>query len=301
MKKYCYFPGCSILGTGRACEESTRAVFAELGVELDELDDWNCCGATAYMSVDEHKGLSLAARNLALAEKTGATEMTTPCSGCYLVLNKARKYVDEYPKVGNIVKQALNEAGLPYEGKVRVRHMLDILVNDIGLDEVKKHVKRPLKGLKVAPYYGCQTVRPFLDFDDQYFPTAIDRLAEALGAEVVHYPLKTRCCGGSQMGTLPKVAQRLVYALLREAKRNGANVLTSVCPLCHFNLDSYQHEVKALFHEDVSITTIYYTQLVGLSFGLSPKVLGLPRNLTWDSSELKKLFSAPAPAAAAVA
>lgn len=295
--KYCYFPGCSILGTGRACEESTRAVFAELGVELEELEDWNCCGATAYMSVDEHKGLALAARNLALAEEAGATEMTTPCSGCYHVLNKAKKYIEDYPKVGNIVKQALNSAGLPYNGKVRVRHMLDILVHEVGLEKVKQHVKRPLKGLKVAPYYGCQTVRPFKDFDDQHFPTAIDRLAEALGAEPVHYPLKTRCCGGSQMGTLPKVAQRLVFSLLREAKRNGANVVTSVCPLCHFNLDSYQPEVNGLFNEDVSITTIYYTQLVGLAFGIDPKALGLQRNLTWDGSELKHMF-ATAPAAA---
>ena len=292
--KYCYFPGCSILGTGRACEESTRAVFDTLGVELEELEDWNCCGATAYMSVDEHKGLALAARNLALAEQAGATQMTTPCSGCYHVLNKARRYIEEYPKVGDIVREALHEAGLPYTGGVRVRHMLDILVNEVGLDEVKKHVKRPLAGIKVAPYYGCQTVRPFMDFDDQHFPTSIDRLVEALGAQAVHYPLKTRCCGGSQMGTLPKVAQRLVYALLREARRNGANVVTSVCPLCHFNLDSYQPEVNALFHEDVSVTTIYYTQLVGLAFGLSPGVLGLQRNLTWDSSELKHMLASAA-------
>jgi len=295
-RRYTYFPGCSILGTGRACEESTRAVFAELGVELDDLDDWNCCGATAYMSVDEHKALALAARNLALADTRECAELTTPCSGCYLVLNKTQRYMEEYPRVGDKVKCALKDAGLNYTGRVRVRHMLDILVHDIGLDEVRKHVKRPLKNAKIAPYYGCQTVRPYLDFDHQHYPMTIDRLAEALGATPTHFPLKTRCCGGSQMGTLPNVAQRLCYAILREARRQGANLILSVCPLCHFNLDSYQPDIKSRFGEDVSITTMYYTQLVGLAFGMDPETLGLHRNMTWDGSWLEREILAGAPA-----
>jgi len=291
MLKYHYFPGCSVLGTGRACEESTQAVIKELGVELKEIDDWNCCGATAYMSVDEHNALALAARNLALAEKEGATQMTTPCSGCYLTLNKSKHYIEEYPAVGNRVKGSLRKAGLEYKGSVRVRHMLDIMVNDVGLDTIKKHVKVPLKGVKVAAYYGCQTVRPFKDFDQQHFPNKIDELCQALGAETVYFPLKTRCCGGSQMGTLPQVAQRLVFAILREAKRQGANLIVSVCPLCHFNLDSYQPEIVGRFHEDVSIPCMYYTQLMGLAFGIDPKTLGLQRNLTWDKCFLRKQFT----------
>jgi len=289
---YHYFPGCSVLGTGRACEESTQAVIRELGIELKEIDDWNCCGATAYMSVDEHNALALAARNIALAEKEGATQMTTPCSGCYLVLNKTKHYIEEYPAVGNRVKHALREAGLEYRGAVRVRHMLDILVNDVGLDTIRKHVRRPLDGVRIAAYYGCQTVRPFKDFDQQHFPTTIDDLCKALGAQPVHFPLKTRCCGGSQMGTLPSVAQRLVFSILREARRHGANLIVSVCPLCHFNLDSYQPDVVRRFGEDVSIACMYYTQLMGLAFGIDPKTLGLQRNLTWDRCELRKRMSA---------
>jgi heterodisulfide reductase subunit B len=292
--RYHYFPGCSVLGTGRACEESTQAVIRELGVELKEIDDWNCCGATAYMSVDEHNALALAARNIALAEKEGATQMTTPCSGCYLVLNKTKRYIEEYPTDGNRVKNSLRRAGLEYKGNVRVRHMLDIFVNDVGLDTIRKHVKFPMKGVKVAAYYGCQTVRPFKDFDQQHFPTKIDELCEALGAEPVHFPLKTRCCGGSQMGTLPSVAQRLVFAILREAKRQGANLIVSVCPLCHFNLDSYQTDIVRRFGEDVSIPCMYYTQLMGLAFGIDPDTLGLYRNLTWDRCELRtRLQQAP--------
>ncbi|MCX7626518.1 MAG: heterodisulfide reductase-related iron-sulfur binding cluster, partial [Candidatus Sumerlaeaceae bacterium] len=137
-------------------------------------------------------------------------------------------------------------------------------------------------------YYGCQTVRPYKDFDKQHFPTKIDELAEALGASSVHFPLKTRCCGGSQMGTLPTVAQRLVFAILREAKRQGANLIVSVCPLCHFNLDSYQPDIVRRFGEDVSIPCMYYTQMMGLAFGLDPDTLGLYRNLTWDRCELRE-------------
>lgn len=290
--KYGYFPGCSVLGTGRACEESTQAIVRELGVELEEIEDWNCCGATAYMSVDEHNALALAARNIALAEKQGATQMTTPCSGCYLVLNKTKHYIEEYPAVGNRVKESLKRTGLQYKGNVRVRHMLDILVNDVGLDSIRKHVQHPLKGVKVAAYYGCQTVRPYKDFDQYHFPETIDKLCEALGAEPVHFPLKTRCCGGSQMGTLPQVAQRLVFAILREAKRQGANVIVSVCPLCHFNLDSYQHDIISRFKEDVGITCLYYTQMMGLAFGIDPNTLGLHRNLTWDRSPLRQQMAA---------
>lgn len=286
--KLCYFPGCSQKGTNKACEEATQAVFRELGVELVELDDWNCCGATAYMSVDEQKALAVAARNLALAEKTGATEMVTPCSGCYLALNKANKVCKEYPEVGKNVKAALKSAGLDYAGTVRVRHTLDIIVNVVGLDVVKQKVKKPLTGVNIAAYYGCQTVRPILDFDDQHFPTSIDRLCEALGAKSVHFPLKTRCCGGSQMGTLPEVAQRLCYIILREAKKNGANAVVDACPLCHFNLDSYQPDINSMYSDNIDIPVIYFTQLMGLAFGISPKTLGLQRNISWDTSELAR-------------
>ena len=164
--KYSYFPGCSLKGTGRAYEESLLPVFQALGVELEELDDWNCCGATAYMAVDEVKACVMASRNLALAEKAGHQELLAPCSACYLVLNKTKHYLHESPAVEAVVQKALHQANLTYSGNTPVRHPLDVLINNVGIDAIKKRVTQPLKGLKVAPYYGCQIVRPERGFDE---------------------------------------------------------------------------------------------------------------------------------------
>jgi heterodisulfide reductase subunit B len=292
--KYSYFPGCSLKGTGRAYEESLLPVMKELGAELEELDDWNCCGATAFMAVDEVKACVMASRNLAIAEKSGHKELLAPCSACYTVLNKTKHYLHESPAVEAVIQTALKQANLTYGGNVPVRHPLDVLVNNIGLEEIKKHVKRPLKGIKVAPYYGCQIVRPYSTFDDQYNPTSMDRLLEAIGCTVVPYPLKTRCCGGSLTGTLPEPGVLCSYILLKEAVKRGANVIATVCPLCQFNLDCYRDKMAAKWgHETIpdpnnpearipvgphlNLPVVYFTQLMGLAFGMSEKELGLHR------------------------
>jgi heterodisulfide reductase subunit B len=275
--KYSYFPGCSLKGLGRAYEESLLPVMRHLGAELDELDDWNCCGATAYMSVDEAKACVLAARNLAIAEKSGTQDLLTPCSACYLVLNKAKHNIADFPAVRDTVQRALRRASLSYTGSTQVRHPLDVLVHDVGLDVIKEKVVRPLTGLKVAPYYGCQVVRPYSTFDDAWNPTTMDRLLATLGAEVVHYPLKTKCCGGSLTGTLPEAGLRMTYILLKEAVRRGADVIATICPLCQFNLDAYHDQIDRRW-EPTRIATVYFTQLMGLAFGLSAEQLGLGRN-----------------------
>lgn len=275
--KYTYFPGCSLKGLGRSYEESLLPVMRILGVELHELDDWNCCGATAYMSVDEGEAGVLAARNLALAEKIGPHDLITPCSACYLVLNKTKHNIEEFPDIRGRVHRALERAKLTYSGKTKVRHPLDILVHDVGLDVIKEKVVRPLKGLKVAPYYGCQVVRPYSTFDDAWNPTTMDRLLATLGAEVVHYPLKTKCCGGSLTGTVPEAGLRMSYILLKEAVRRGADVIATICPLCQFNMDAYHDQIDRRWGS-TRIATVYFTQLMGLAFGLSPKELGLNRN-----------------------
>jgi heterodisulfide reductase subunit B len=273
--KYCYFPGCSLRGLGRAYEESLLPVLRHLGIELQELADWNCCGATAYMAIDEGKACVLAARNLALAEKIGQP-LLAPCAACYLVLNKTKHYFQEYPAMKQRVARALQSVGLRYNGDTPVRHPLDVLINDVGLDAIKQKVRQPLKGLKVAPYYGCQLVRPYATFDDQYNPSTMDRLIEALGANVIRYPLKTKCCGGSLTGTVPEAGIRLVYILQNEARKRGADCLATVCPLCQFNLDAYHSQVAAEYG-DVLLPTVYFTQLMGLAFGLPEKDLGLRR------------------------
>lgn len=274
--KYSYFPGCSLKGLGRAYEESLLPVVRHLGIELQELDDWNCCGATAYMAVDEGKACVLAARNLAIAEKTGATQLMAPCAACYLVLNKAKHYFHDYPSMKQRIDKALAVAGLVYHGDTPVRHPLDVLLNDVGLEAIKQKVSRPLKGLKVAPYYGCQLVRPYSTFDDQYNPTSMDRLLESLGATVIRYPLKTKCCGGSLTGTVPEAGIRMVYILMNEARKRGADCLATVCPLCQFNLDAYHAQVTAQYG-DVVLPTVYFTQLMGLAFGLDDGNLGFRR------------------------
>jgi heterodisulfide reductase subunit B len=265
--RYSYFPGCSLKGTGRAYDESFRAVCAALDIGLDEVPDWNCCGATAYMAVSEQTATVLAGRNLALAESMGR-DVVAPCSGCYLVLHKTQHAVSEHPAVRAAVTEALGREGLKYKGTVKIRHPIDVLVHDV----------RPLRGFAVAPYYGCQIVRPYAEFDDLTNPQTMDALLGALGAEVVAYPLKTRCCGGSLTGTVPEVGQRLSFDLLREAQKRGANVLSTTCPLCQFNLDAYQREISSRY-EPVRVPVLYFTQLVGIAFGLDDRQLGLQRGI----------------------
>ncbi|MDH4157318.1 MAG: CoB--CoM heterodisulfide reductase iron-sulfur subunit B family protein [candidate division Zixibacteria bacterium] len=278
---YLYYPGCSSSSTGRPYEESLLEVFKKLDVPVSELEDWNCCGATAYMAISELKAFALCARNFALAERqsesTGATDMMVPCAACYLGLNKAQRYLHDHAEIREKVKDALDAAGLEYQGRVRVRHPLDIIVNDIGIDRVTSLVSRPLEGYRVACYYGCQIIRPYADFDDQHNPTSMERIIKALGAEVVDWPLKTRCCGGSLTGTAQDLGLRLSKMLLDEASRRGCNVVATACPLCQFNLECYQPQISRRFGKTVDVPVAFFTQLMGMAFGLGRRELGLQR------------------------
>ncbi|MGC9327621.1 MAG: heterodisulfide reductase-related iron-sulfur binding cluster, partial [Candidatus Hinthialibacter sp.] len=149
--------------------------------------------------------------------------------------------------------------------------------NDYGLDKIKEMVKRPLEGVRVASYYGCQIVRPYSEFDDQYNPISMDRIMAALGAETVDWPLKTRCCGGTLTGVVPEVGQRLSYILLREAMLRGADAIVTACPLCQFNLECYQKEMNNRFTHPVNIPPVYFTQMMGVALGLGERELGLQR------------------------
>ena len=278
--KYLYYPGCSLKSTGRAYEESMLAAFNALQIPLQELDDWNCCGATAYMAISELKAFALSARNFALARQQSDDEvaqLVVPCAACYLGLNKAHRYLEESSDVTRRVGQALAVAGLSYSNNTRVRHPLDVLTSDIGLDNLKARVQCHLDGLRVACYYGCQLVRPYADFDDQHRPQTMDKVMKALGAQIVDWPLKTRCCGGSLTGTVEDVGLRLSFILLREAKRRGADVIATACPLCQFNLECYQKKMSRRFGEAVDIPVAYFTQLLGVALGVPNRNLGLHR------------------------
>ena len=277
--KYLYYPGCSLKSTGKSYEESILAVFSALGRPLEELDDWNCCGATAYMSISEMKAFALSARNFAIAERQGDsdTHLVVPCAACYLGLNKAHRYLDEHPDIRKTIQSALAAAGLSYENGIKVRHPLDVLANDVGLEAIKGAVTRPLAGLKVACYYGCQLVRPYADFDDAHESMVMDRLITALGGTPVAWPLKTRCCGGSLTGTVPEVGLRLSYVLLREAQKRGCDVIATACPLCQFNLECYQPKMSRMYESRVNVPVVYFSQLMGTAFGLDRRPLGLQR------------------------
>jgi heterodisulfide reductase subunit B len=290
--KYTYYPGCSVLATAKHYQESIDAVAGPLGLELEELDDWNCCGATAYMSVKELMSFAISARNLALAE-VHHRDLVTPCSACYTVLNKTNQYFAEYPELRKKLGQTLEAAGLSYSGNVRVRHILDVVVNDVGNEKLSSLVVRRLEGLKVAPYYGCQIVRPGTTFDDPDNPQCMDRMIEALGATSIPYSMKAKCCGASLMGTQEKLALRLCKNLLLEAEKNGAQCLVTVCPLCQMNLDVYQGKVNRAYGTSFNLPILYFTQLIGLALGIPGKRLGLNR-LAVKAAKPLKAFGAGA-------
>lgn len=275
MKNYTYFPGCSAAeGGARAYNWSALAVSKALDIELNELHDWNCCGSTPSSSVDELGAICMAARNLALAEKRGF-DLVTPCSACYAVFNRTNSYIKQYPKLKGKVSEALAAGGLEYRGTVKARHILDVLTTDVGYDAIKAKVTRNLSGLKVAPYYGCQVVRPRTDFDHPENPQSLDRLINSLGAEAVPFPPKSSCCGGSLVFSEEALALGLIKRILDSALKNGAECLVTVCPLCQTNLDAYQSRVNSMYKTSYSLPVLFFTQLMGIAFGLPKDKLGL--------------------------
>lgn len=286
--KVAYYPGCSNHATAVHYEESTRRIAPILGLELLEIEDWNCCGATSYMSVNEILSFCLTARNLALAKPMNLPVVTT-CSACYTNLKKTDIYLAEFPQLKEKVSLALAEAGLSYEGGVVSKHLLQVIMEDIGLEKVKSLVKKPLKNLRVAPYYGCQIVRPYGIEDNPDDPQMLDRLLSTIGAIPAYYPMKTLCCGGSLMGTREEVALRLVRNLLLCAQQNGADCITVLCPLCQTNLDLYQKRINRIYNTDFAIPIIYFTQLLGLAFDLDVESLGFSRCIVSPANVFSKL------------
>ncbi|MEW6230890.1 MAG: CoB--CoM heterodisulfide reductase iron-sulfur subunit B family protein [Chloroflexota bacterium] len=274
--KYTYFPGCSLLNTAKEYDVSARAVMRELDSELVEIPDWNCCGATAADVVSYLLSISLPARNLAMAEGMGQ-EVVATCSSCFLNLYRVNKHLEQDPELKGQLDIVLAEAGLSYSGNLRVRHLLDVIANDIGVKAVAKRAERRFAGIKVAPYYGCQVVRPYAEFDGPDLPMSMDRLIAALGAETIPYPVKTRCCGGVLMTTQKSIGVKLVADILEPAKE--ADCVVTVCPLCQLNLEAYQREVAGKLGWPVRLPILYFTQFIGLAFGLPERDLQLSSHL----------------------
>jgi heterodisulfide reductase subunit B2 len=275
VKYYSYYPGCSDSdGGGKSYGSSSEAVAKALEVELHELEDWNCCGSTPYTGVNELGSYSVAARNLALAEKRGL-DLVTPCSSCYIILDRTNRHLKEHPKLKSQVDEALAAGGQKYNGTVKVRHILDVFANDVGYDAIKAKVKKDLAGLKVAPYYGCQVVRPGPGFDNPDNPQTLERVIQSLGAEATPFPLRTRCCGASLIVSEEDLAIELIHKLLENAASNGAQCIVTVCPMCQTNLDVYQSRVNRKYKTKFNLPVLFFTQLIGVAFGTEKKALGL--------------------------
>jgi len=294
MSKYAYYPGCSIKGSAKQYEESLFAICKPLGIELQELPDWNCCGATMYVSVDEKISFALSARNLAMAEETGM-DLVAPCSACYVVLKKTQDYIQKYPEIRANVDKALTAAEMVYRGTVRVRHPLEVLIHDVGIEKIRETAKQPLKSFKIACYYGCQIVRPYQEFDHPCYPETMDDMFRTLGAETVDWAFKTRCCGGSLTGTIEEVGLRLNYILIKEAQRKGANCIVTICPLCQFNLEAYQHKILKKYRDFSEMPILYFTQIIGLGFGIAPEKLGIKRSIISPKKIIEQLAAQPEP------
>lgn len=282
---YFYYPGCSLESSARAYDVSTRWVFRRLNLNLEELEDWNCCGATMYMSIKETISLAFSARNLALAEKNNG-QIIAPCSSCYTILNKTNRILQENFILKAKVNQSLKRAGLEYKGTVRVRHPLDVLINDVGVKKIKEKMVRSLEGISVAPYYGCQIVRPEAFFDDKENPTTMDELFAALGATIVPYPVKLRCCGGMLMTTFPEVALSLNREILEAAEAEKADLIVTTCPLCQINLDAYQDKINKKFGTKFKIPVLFFTQLLALSLGADRYEIRLKENIVPVSEKI---------------
>jgi heterodisulfide reductase subunit B len=305
VTRYLYYPGCSMESNGRAYRESMEPVCAALDITLDPISDWNCCGATEYVSLSTTPAYALIARNLAIAagEQRSGESLVASCSCCYLNLAKTDSYMSAQPSLNAHVNDALAAGGLHYEpGTVRARHLLEVIINDVGLEKVRAAVKRPLTGLKVAPYLGCMVPRPdpYGVTADHEQPKELDRLLSALGAEVVDYPLRSECCGGHMPHVAPRLGLELIRRLVAEAEHRGADMMVAICPMCQINIDAYQGEMNALFHTHHRMPILFFTELMAIAFGLDPRRVGVGREVTDAGAALAKaLKAAPAEALAA--
>ncbi len=277
--KYAYYPGCSLEKNSAAYDVSVRAVAELLGIKLMEIDDWNCCGATEYFSQDELVACSVIARNLALVDPQ-LDQVVAPCAACYLNLKKVDKLMAEDAKMSAKIGEALGAGGLKYKGgRLAVRHLLDVIYTDIGEAAVRDKVVRPLAGLRVAPYYGCQWVRPLDGVDNPEYPMKMDELFKWTGAEVVDYPVKAHCCGGHMTQISEPQAFELIRRLLASAVEYHADLILCMCPMCQLNLDGYQGRVNGFFDTNFQVPIVFFTQMLGVAFGLDPANLGFGKEL----------------------
>ncbi len=285
--KYAFFPGCSLESTAWDFSQSTKEVFKALDVELEEIEDWVCCGSTPAHATDATLSIALPAVNLHKAVAMGRP-LVASCASCYSRFRTANDVLTKSDEARQAVSAV---TGQPYGGQAEVRHILDVIVNEVGLKQIRAKVKQPLKGLKVACYYGCLLTRPpkVVAFDNPENPMAMDDLLRALGAETVDWPYKTECCGASQAIPNPEVVERLSHRILAMAGEAEADCLAVACQMCQMNLDLGQSAATKKHGKLPETPVLYVTQLLGLALGLSPEEMGLRALIVNPKSILDKL------------
>ncbi|MBL7224390.1 MAG: CoB--CoM heterodisulfide reductase iron-sulfur subunit B family protein [Candidatus Brocadiae bacterium] len=273
--KYGYYPGCSLLGSAVEYDRSGRALLEALGVELEEIDDWVCCGATAAHATSHLLSLALPAISCAAAEKQGL-DVLACCSACYSRLKQTNHDLRKDPALLAQINEIIEE---DYKVKPRVLHVSEVLANEIGADAIREKVTKPLDGLKVACYYGCLLARlpKALRIDNIEYPTMLDDLMAAVGAEPVDWPCKTECCGAALTLARQDMVIRLSGELVQMAKECGADVIAVACPLCQANLDMYQSDAEGQLGEQLGVPVLYFTQVMGLALGLTAEQLALDK------------------------
>ncbi|MBW6469869.1 MAG: CoB--CoM heterodisulfide reductase iron-sulfur subunit B family protein [Methanosarcinaceae archaeon] len=285
MTKYSYYPGCTLHGTAKEYDISTKKVFDSLDIKLKELKDWNCCGAIETSS-DKELSVALSARNIVIAKKKGH-DILIPCSICFHNTAKADLAMTEDEELRAKVEEMLDT---DYES-VNIRNILDVIVNDLGLDALNKKVTKPLTGIKAIPYYGCLLTRPSkaCKFDNPTHPVSLDNIITAVGAESLPFEHKVKCCGGSLLMGEEELAFKLAKGVLDEAKQAGADCIVTTCPMCHSMLDGQQDRIEAYFNETIDLPVLYISQFIGLALGHSMKDLGINKNMV-PADEIIKMI-----------
>jgi heterodisulfide reductase subunit B len=285
--KYAYYPGCSAHSTARDMHESAVAVAGALGINLVEPAGWTCCGATAAHQTDRVLAASLPAANLLKVQDMGL-DMVANCAACYNRMKVANHEVSTDPAMRKKVSDAV---GRDYDGSVKVRHIVEVLLEDIGLDAIKASLRQSLNGLQVACYYGCLLVRPHevTNFDDPENPTSLDRLVTAMGGISLDWPHKVECCGGGLSMSRTDIVVSLTDSIVGMAKAAGARCIAVSCPMCQINLDMRQLDIEKQTGIRHDMPILYITQLIGLCLGISPDKLGLNKLMISPSSVIEKI------------
>ncbi|MHB8455792.1 MAG: CoB--CoM heterodisulfide reductase iron-sulfur subunit B family protein [Acidiferrobacterales bacterium] len=295
MSKVAYYPGCALEGTGGPYDKSTRVLVKELGLSMDTLVDWNCCGAMEAKNVHPMLQTYMSARNMAIAsEKMGYDTVMAPCNGCYHNLKKAEYELATSEESLKTVQDLARKSDDPvYKGDVRTLHLLEWLMEELGPEGIKQKMKKSLNGIKIANYYGCMYTRPRQIFPEKdqgpgsessYKPHYMDDLLAAAGAVNVDFPLKTACCGGAHTLSDADTSTQLVLNLLQAAEDSGAEVIATECPTCHSGLEMHQVRAEKQFGIKTGVKILYFTQLLGLAMGMSPRKIGIHENIS-DSME----------------